>query len=245
MEAIPGPSEEWQKPPVPAMTVKPSGNLKVLMGFALTVLLIFAGYYAYQLQLEGPNRWSIEDIAPRQSKRLVPEDKKAMMAGLKAKNKSKPDQRSDTVEATKGNGLNDLVLSTLKKLNDQLTKFKSREDHTPLPDGKIVLYFELNSNELPEQEAAKLDRVIGFYSEHPDSQIVIDGYTDSRGDPAYNNRLSKFKADMIKSYFAERGIPEAQIKTFGRGPQNPIGDNDTAEGRKKNRRVEIKVNVKE
>jgi len=132
----------------------------------------------------------------------------------------------------------------LKKLDDQLSKFKSEDDRAPLPDGKIILFFELNSNELPEQEAAKLDRVVGFYSKHPDSQIVIDGYTDSRGDPAYNSHLSKFRADMIKGFFAERGIPESQIKTFGRGPQNPIADNDTAEGRKKNRRIEIRIKMK-
>jgi general secretion pathway protein A len=243
IEATPVPPEEWPKASVPVMTAKPSGNLKVLMGFALTVLLIFAGYYAYQLQAEGPNQWSIEDIAPKQSNRLVPEDRKAMTARLKAKNKLKQDQTSDKVEATKGNGLNELVLSTLKKLDDQLSKFKSGDDQAPLPDGKVVLFFELNSNELPEKEVAKLNRVVGFYSKHPDSQIVVDGYTDSRGDPAYNKRLSKIRADMIRGYFAERGIPESQIKTFGRGPQNPIADNETAEGRKKNQRVEISVKI--
>jgi general secretion pathway protein A len=242
-EATPAPPKEWQKAPVPVMTAKPFSSLKLLMGFALTVLLIFAGYYAYQLQVQGPNRWSIDDIAPKQSKRLVPQERKAMVAGLKAKNKLKQDQTPDKVEATKGTGLNELVLSSLKRLDHQLSKFKSGDDHAPLPDGKIVLFFKLNSNELPEQEVAKLNRVIGFYSKHPDSQIVIDGYTDSRGDPAYNNRLSKIRADMIRGYFADRGIPESQIKAFGRGSQNPIADNDTAEGRKKNRRVEIRIKI--
>ena len=238
-DPTPAPQKQRQTKPRPAVAAGPASSLRVLMGFAMTVLLIFAGYYAYQLLQESPDRWTIEDIAPKQSDRLLPYDRKAMIAGLKAKDKLEQDQKVEKVD-----GLNELVLNSLKKLDNQLSKLKSGADQVRLPEGKVVIFFELNSNELPDREVAKLNRVVNFYSKHPDSQIVIDGYTDSRGDLAFNNRLSKFRADMIKSYFEKRGIPDKQIETFGRGPQNPLASNDTNAGRKKNRRVEIKVNLK-
>jgi general secretion pathway protein A len=242
-DPTPAPKKDRHNTPLPVVAPRPSGNLKVFAGFALTVLLIFAGYYAYQLQPEAPDRWTIEDIAPKQSKRLLPDDRKAMIAGLKAKDNLKQGQEAEKVEGTKAGGLNELVLNSLKKLDNQLSKLKSGADQASLSEKKVVIFFELNSNVLPDQEVTKLNRVVNFYTEHPDSQIVIDGYTDSRGDLAYNNKLSKFRADMIKSYLEKRGIPDSQIKTFGRGPQNPIAKNNTAAGRKKNRRVEIKVNL--
>jgi len=243
-DAAPAPKKEWRRAPLPAMVAKPSSSLRVFMGFALTVLLIFAGYYAYQLQQEAPNRWTIEDIAPKQSERLLPHDRKAMIAGLKAKEKIEQEQKAQKSGATKIGGLNELVRNSWKKLDNQLSKLKSGVNQASLPEEKVVIFFELNSNVLPEPAVAELDRVVNFYSSHPDSQIVINGYTDSRGNLDYNNRLSKFRADMIKSYFEKRGIPVSQIKTYGRGPLNPLANNNTLAGREKNRRVEIKVNVK-
>jgi outer membrane protein OmpA-like peptidoglycan-associated protein len=48
---------------------------------------------------------------------------------------------------------------------------------------------------------------------------------------------------MVKGYFKKQGIPGSQIQTYGRGSQNPLAGNDTITGRKKNRRVEIKVKL--
>ena len=65
------------------------------------------------------------------------------------------------------------------------------------------------------------------------------GHTDSQGSDAINNPLSKDRADAVRDYLVAQGVPATRISTVGRGEHQPIADNTTAEGRAKNRRVEI------
>ncbi|NRT54400.1 OmpA family protein [Sphaerotilus uruguayifluvii] len=69
--------------------------------------------------------------------------------------------------------------------------------------------------------------------------VQIIGHTDSQGSDAINNPLSKDRADAVRDYLVAQGAPAAHIHTEGRGEHQPIADNATAEGRAKNRRVEI------
>jgi outer membrane protein OmpA-like peptidoglycan-associated protein len=75
--------------------------------------------------------------------------------------------------------------------------------------------------------------------------ITIEGHTDSRGDDAYNLRLSRARADAVKSYLVEKGLPEARLRTIGLGEQRPVAPNAAADGsddeagRQRNRRVEV------
>ncbi len=69
--------------------------------------------------------------------------------------------------------------------------------------------------------------------------VQIAGHTDSQGSDAINNPLSKDRADAVRDYLVAQGVPATRISTVGRGEHQPIADNTTAEGRAKNRRVEI------
>jgi len=71
------------------------------------------------------------------------------------------------------------------------------------------------------------------------SKIVVEGYSSSDGDQATNDRLSKRRADAVKRYLVKRGISSGKIESVGKGTENPVADNSTAKGRKKNRRAEI------
>jgi len=73
------------------------------------------------------------------------------------------------------------------------------------------------------------------------SKFVVEGYTDSRGSDALNQDLSARRAAAVRSYLISRGVPEERITSKGFGKSNPVADNDTAEGRANNRRVEIVV----
>ena len=107
-----------------------------------------------------------------------------------------------------------------------------------------IIYFKHNSNELPSDAIDELDEVSKTVSNYPDSEIKIEGYTDSFGDYSFNEQLSFFRANVVRTYFLARGIPATRISTFGMGPKNPIASNETLEGRKKNRRVEISIIMK-
>lgn len=106
---------------------------------------------------------------------------------------------------------------------------------------KITVYFEHNSNELSIQELDKLNYLADRFLHSSKSKIIIEGFTDSLGDYDYNKELSAFRADVVKTYLISKGIASEKIEVFGRGPENPIASNDTLEGRRRNRRVELRI----
>lgn len=73
------------------------------------------------------------------------------------------------------------------------------------------------------------------------SSMVVTGHTDSTGSMAYNQRLSRQRAQAVANYLSEQGVPASKITVRGMGERQPIADNRTAAGRKANRRVEIDV----
>jgi OOP family OmpA-OmpF porin len=88
-----------------------------------------------------------------------------------------------------------------------------------------------------------LDRVAESLVAYPEVRVEVAGYTDSRGAKRTNLRLSQARAQAVRSYLVEKGVPVAQLTARGFGPANPIAPNATADGRARNRRVELhKVN---
>ena len=71
--------------------------------------------------------------------------------------------------------------------------------------------------------------------------IVVEGYTDSVGSDATNQKLSKDRAESVRAYLVSKGVPSEKITSVGKGEANPVASNDTPEGRANNRRVEIVV----
>ena len=69
--------------------------------------------------------------------------------------------------------------------------------------------------------------------------VIATGHTDSIGSDAYNQKLSERRAAAVKDYLVSKGIPAAKITTIGKGESQPVATNKTAEGRQKNRRVDI------
>lgn len=106
-----------------------------------------------------------------------------------------------------------------------------------LPD----VTFAVDSTEISPSFQAALDNVAQSMTKYPDSLIDVYGHTDSTGSDAYNLDLSKRRADSVARYLIMRGVSSARIQTQGMGKNYPVADNTTAEGRAKNRRVEIKI----
>jgi OOP family OmpA-OmpF porin len=69
--------------------------------------------------------------------------------------------------------------------------------------------------------------------------VIATGHTDSIGTDAYNQKLSERRAAAVKDYLVSKGVPAAKITTIGKGESQPVATNKTAEGRQKNRRVDI------
>jgi outer membrane protein OmpA-like peptidoglycan-associated protein len=101
--------------------------------------------------------------------------------------------------------------------------------------------FPSNSDVPPAALKEHIKEKAGELKELSYSKVIVTGYTDSTGNVDYNNDLSKRRAEAVRTEFIKNGVPADKVETVGKGPQNPIADNKTAEGRKANRRVEITV----
>jgi len=105
----------------------------------------------------------------------------------------------------------------------------------------FTIFFDANSNRLSSQEIKKLNRVTQLILGLSDYKVTLNGYTDSLGDYKYNKTISVNRAAVVKSYLVGKGIKPEKIKIKGHGATNFIASNITAEGRKRNRRVEISL----
>lgn len=103
------------------------------------------------------------------------------------------------------------------------------------------LQFNLNSFELQPTTKSNLDDLAKTLKKYDDTNILIEGHTDSSGEDVYNLRLSDNRADAVKDYLKEKGIKAGRIETKGYGETQPLDSNDTDAGRAKNRRVEVAI----
>ena len=87
----------------------------------------------------------------------------------------------------------------------------------------------------------KLARVSGILAAHPALRLEIEGHTDSVGSDALNQSLSDRRAEAVRGYLIQQGVPTASVTAVGFGKARPVASNDTAEGRQLNRRVELVV----
>jgi OOP family OmpA-OmpF porin len=102
-------------------------------------------------------------------------------------------------------------------------------------------FFDFDKSVLKPEGRAKLDDLISKMGGINLEVIIAVGHTDSVGSDAYNQRLSVRRAEAVKAYLTSKGIERNRVYTEGKGEKQPVADNRTAEGRAKNRRVEIEV----
>ena len=102
------------------------------------------------------------------------------------------------------------------------------------------ILFATNKADLNATSKASLTQFAEVLKENRDMDIAIIGHTDTTGNDAINNPLSKNRAQSVSKFLKSQGVSSSQIKTIdGQGSKNPVADNSTAEGRKQNRRVEV------
>jgi len=104
------------------------------------------------------------------------------------------------------------------------------------------IQFETGKDIIRKSSFGILDEVVTVMNENPEYSLSVYGYTDNTGDDEMNMALSLKRADAVKKYLVNKGVPEGRIKEVkGFGETMPVATNDTPEGRTLNRRVEFKV----
>ncbi|WP_293605122.1 outer membrane protein OmpA [Polaromonas sp. UBA4122] len=102
-------------------------------------------------------------------------------------------------------------------------------------------FFDFDKSVIKPAGKAKLDDLVGKIKDINLEVIIAVGHTDSVGSDAYNQKLSVRRSEAVKAYLVSKGIEKNRVYTEGKGEKQPVADNKTAEGRAKNRRVEIEV----
>lgn len=107
--------------------------------------------------------------------------------------------------------------------------------------GENAVRFETSKSTLTTQARANLDKLIPVFTSYADTDITIFGYTDSTGSAEFNQKLSEQRAASVRAYLSGKGLNVSRFTTKGLGIADPIADNQTPEGRSKNRRVEFAI----
>jgi outer membrane protein OmpA-like peptidoglycan-associated protein len=87
----------------------------------------------------------------------------------------------------------------------------------------------------------KLAKISGIVLAYPTLRLVVEGNTDSVGTEMFNQQLSEQRAQGVRTYLTQQGVPESSTTATGFGKSRPIASNETSEGRQQNRRVELVV----
>lgn len=103
------------------------------------------------------------------------------------------------------------------------------------------LLFDTDSDRVRSDAAANLRNLARTLNEYPDTDLLIVGHTDARGEEAYNQALSERRARATADYLATQGVTRTRLRTLGRGELEPVAENSTDTGLQKNRRVEVAI----
>lgn len=140
-------------------------------------------------------------------------------------------------------------------VNDEIDKCPHQagpasNDGCPLINDKDVeminraaknIYFSTGSHKFQTKSFNSLRSVVLILKDNPGYKMKVEGYTDNTGNADKNKKLSGERANAVKDYFVENGVDASRISAIGYGQMSPIADNNTADGRAKNRRVEVKL----
>tara|TARA_R110002050_G_scaffold94765_1_gene197033 strand:+ start:9590 stop:10294 length:705 start_codon:yes stop_codon:yes gene_type:complete len=108
-------------------------------------------------------------------------------------------------------------------------------------DESSGVYFDTNKYNINAVSQATLNKLIGVFKEYPDTNLLVVGHTDSAGAEDYNMTLSKNRANAVTNYLIQNSISQSRLTTNWFGEAQPLHDNASAEGRAKNRRVNIAI----
>ncbi len=101
--------------------------------------------------------------------------------------------------------------------------------------------FKAGSAELVPSSLSSLDKTIAGLKKNAKAKVEIEGHTSSEGGEEYNQKLSEERANSVRDYMVRKGISADRITAVGYGYSRPKASNDSEEGRKQNRRIEVRV----
>jgi len=251
-------SQENSDTPAPPSKVSFGRIVGILATFIM--LAVLGGYFFFNLKSGDSPRWAMDEIAPQKYQGPSPDENESAadvnvqsnetsevpatqdLAADENSAKEQPQAKIPSDSEQKQQADQKESVSETQQVSDS-PDAGSKQEPVSLPERKFLIYFKHNSNELSDESFVVLNRIAAFMLQNPTASISIAGYTDSTGSYSYNVSVSQFRANIIKTFLVGKGVEPDKIAAAGLGPENPIASNATAEGRQKNRRVEIEINL--
>lgn len=185
--------------------------------------------------LEADRALQMADARQREAalseQRALAQQKQAEAARLQA--------AAMTTEAEKARAEALAAEERARKLEAQIADLEAVKSERGLVMTLGDVLFDTNKSELRSGAFFTIDKLVAFLAEYPTRKVQIEGFTDSTGTVEYNQRLSERRAEAVRDALVAKGVDPGRIMTRGYGVAFPVASNETAEGRQRNRRVEV------
>jgi outer membrane protein OmpA-like peptidoglycan-associated protein len=154
------------------------------------------------------------------------------------------------IGAAVGGGAGAVIGRQMDKQAEEIAKTVPDAKVERVGEGIVVEFssnvlFAFDKSNLSEEAKTNLDKLVVVLNSYPDTDIEVQGHTDSKGSEAYNQTLSEQRASIVKSYLTSNDISQNRVSIIGFGESLPKYENDTAAGRTQNRRVEFMITANE
>lgn len=154
------------------------------------------------------------------------------------------------IGATVGGAAGAIIGRQMDKQAEELEEDLEGAEITRVGEGIKVtfdsgLLFDVDSYALRDNTKTDLENMAETLKKYEDTNILIEGHTDSSGSNDYNQELSRNRASAVSRYLLSLGVSPDRLQTTGYGEDQPIADNETAAGRQENRRVEVAIYANE
>ncbi len=157
------------------------------------------------------------------------------------------DKKTDAIETESNAAASDLEPGSpaIHQSSGLTSRHPGASQQITIPDSekRYIIAFEFDADDIAREGRERLIKTAALMKEHPEITLTISGHTDNTGEEAYNVMLSKYRAEIAKKFLVGKGIAPERITAVGKGSEEPIADNNSADGRRMNRRVEVVVNI--
>lgn len=190
---------------------------------------------AAEAQQQAANAQAAADQAAAERARAEADRARAEAEAAAARSQAEQAQQQAAASAQDATALRE-------KLRMQLNSvLQTTESARGLVVNMSDVLFDTNKYTLKPDTKISLAKVATILELYPGLKVQVEGYTDSTGTPAYNQTLSENRADTVKNFLQNNGVPQSNVTSAGYGATNFVADNSTAQGRAQNRRVNLVV----
>jgi len=154
------------------------------------------------------------------------------------------------IGAAVGGGAGAIIGHQMDKQAEEIKKTVPDAKVERVGEGIVVEFssnvlFAFDKSVLTDDSKTSLDKLVKVLNAYPDTNIEVQGHTDSKGSEAYNQTLSENRANVVSRYLGSNNINASRVTIKGFGETIPKYDNGTADGRTQNRRVEFLISANE